>query len=228
MKKDGKMMPGRLIVLEGIDGSGKSTQFSLLTKRLEKEGQAFRKLSFPRYDNASSSLLKAYLNGEFGKDPGDVSAYAASSFFFVDRYASFKTDWGRYYRDGGLVLSDRYTTSNAIHQGAKLPENELDSFLDWLYDFEFSLMELPKPDAVIYMDIDLETSLAQMKRRQDETGASGDIHERDARYLESCLRAGDAACDRLGWRRISCLDKGAMRPVDDIHQELYSIVKGMI
>lgn len=223
------MMHGKLIVIEGIDGSGKSTQFKLLTQRLQDEGEHFRQLRFPRYDNSSSALLRSYLNGEFGKNPEDVSAYAASSFFFVDRFASYKSDWGEYYNKGGNVLCDRYTTSNAIHQGAKLPREELNNFLDWLYDFEFRLMELPRPDAVIYMNIDLKTSLAQIKARQDETGTSGDIHETHTQYLESCLIAGAAACERLGWSSISCLDgSGRMRTPDDIHNEIYALVKNIL
>lgn len=218
-------MQGRLIVIEGIDGSGKSTQFELLTKRLEIEGRDFRRLRFPRYDNSSSALLRSYLGGEFGERPEDVSAYAASTFFFVDRYASFKTDWGDYYKSGGLLLCDRYTTSNAIHQGAKLPESELGDFLDWLYDFEFKLMELPKPDAVLYMNIDLETSLRQMELRQERTGSAADIHERDTEYLKSCIRTGELAAKRLGWSSINCLKDGEMRKIEDIHEEIYKLVK---
>ena len=222
------MMQGRLIVLEGIDGSGKSTQFKLLTERLEREGLAFRKIAFPRYDNSSSALLKSYLGGEFGKNPEDVSAYAASTFFFVDRFASYKTDWGKYYEEGGLILCDRYTTSNAIHQGAKLPPAERGEFLRWLYDFEFVLMELPKPDAVIYMDIDLETSLNQMKARQISTGQQGDIHETHVGYLKNCLEAGRAASESLAWNSIPCLRDGVMRTPENIHEEVYSLVKGVL
>lgn len=221
-------MSGKLIVIEGIDGSGKSTQFKLLTERLQRENLPFRKLTFPRYDNSSSALLKSYLNGEFGDRPEDVSAYAASTFFFVDRFASFKTDWGQYYRDGGLILCDRYTTSNAIHQGAKMPESELNAFLDWLYDFEFRLMELPAPDSVIYMNIDLETSLSQMRMRQEKTDTRGDIHETHGEYLASCLRTGKLATERLGWQKIDCMIDGAMRSISDIHEEVYNLVKERI
>ncbi|PKM72137.1 MAG: thymidylate kinase [Firmicutes bacterium HGW-Firmicutes-16] len=221
-------MQGKLIVLEGIDGSGKSTQFKLLTERLEKEGVPFRKLVFPRYEKSSSSLLRSYLSGEFGKEPGDVSAFAASTFFFVDRFASFKTDWGEYYNNGGTIICDRYTTSNAIHQGAKLPENELNAFLDWLYDFEFRLMELPKPDVVLYMDIDLETCLSQMKARQVETKTTGDIHETNADYLAACLLTGERAAHRLGWMKVRCLENGVMRGFSEIHEDVYNSVKGVL
>lgn len=221
-------MQGKLIVFEGIDGSGKSTQFRLLTERLQEEGLPFRKIVFPRYDKSSSSLLRSYLSGEFGKDPGNVSAFAASTFFFVDRFASFKTDWGEFYNNGGTIICDRYTTSNAIHQGAKLPENELGAFLDWLYDFEFRLMELPKPDVVLYMNINLETSFSQMKTRQEQTGTMGDIHETHAGYLADCLRTGAIAADRLGWVKVRCLENGLMRDASDIHEDIYTALKGVL
>lgn len=221
-------MQGKLIVLEGIDGSGKSTQFKLLTDRLEKEGVPFRKVVFPQYGKKSASLLESYLNGDFGRNPEDVSAYAASTFFFVDRYSSFKTDWGEFYKNGGLIVCDRYTTSNAIHQGAKLPNSELSSFLDWLYDFEFRLMELPRPDLVLYMDVDLDTCLSQMKARQEKTGTKGDIHETHSEYLASCLSVGSIAADKLGWTRVRCLNDGVMRAAAEISEDIYSSVKEVL
>jgi dTMP kinase len=217
-------MQGKLIVLEGIDGSGKSTQYRLLCDRLLRENVDFRNIIFPRYDKESSALLRMYLNGEFGKKPSDVSPYAASTFFAVDRYASYKTDWGGYYIEGGLVLSDRYTTSNAVHQGSKVPSSELSSFLDWLYDFEFRLLELPKPDLVIYMDVDIETALSMMALRQYETNTKGDIHESDINYLKSCLMAGSFAADYYGWKRINCISGSGMRMAKDIHEEIYKAI----
>ena len=222
------IMQGKLIVFEGIDGSGKSTQFKLLTERLEKEGIPFRNVVFPRYKESSSFLLRSYLSGEFGSEPSDVNAFAASTFFFVDRFASYKSDWGEYYKNGGTIICDRYTTSNAIHQGAKLPENELNNFLDWLYDFEFRLMELPRPDVVLYMDIDLNTSLSQMKARQEQTSTKGDIHETNSEYLAACLRTGKTAADRLNWKKVRCLVDGTMRSISDIHEDVYNTVKGVL
>lgn len=221
-------MAGKLIVLEGIDGSGKSTQFRLLTERLEREGVPFRHVTFPRYSESSSALLRSYLGGEFGSRPEDVSAYAASTFFFVDRFASYKTDWGKYYENGGLILCDRYTTSNAIHQGAKLPYDEQTTFFDWLYDFEFRLMELPAPDVVLYMDINLDTCMKQMRLRQQKTNTIGDIHEVNPDYLAACLKTGSAAADKLGWQKIACISGGSMRSIDSLHEEIYSIVEGVI
>lgn len=123
------MAKGKLIVLEGIDGSGKSAQYRRLCARFDEMGMAYHHIVFPRYDQESSALIRMYLNGAFGAHPSDVNAYAASTFFAVDRYASYRTDWGGIYENGGLILSDRYTTSNAIHQGSKLPEAELPAFL---------------------------------------------------------------------------------------------------
>ncbi|NCC67457.1 MAG: thymidylate kinase [Clostridia bacterium] len=221
-------MQGKLIVLDGIDGSGKSTQFRLLTERLENDGLPIKKLVFPRYGEPSSALIKSYLAGDFGKNPGDVSPYAASTFFFVDRYASFKSDWGGFYKNGGTIICDRYTTSNAIHQTAKLPVKEQEAFLDWLYDFEFRLMELPKPDLVLYMDIDLKTCISQMKLRQKRTNTSGDIHETHADYLAACLSAGDLAAIKLGWHRVRCLENGVMRSVEEIGNDIYDFVRKVL
>lgn len=221
-------MQGKLIVLEGIDGCGKSTQYEKICRRLEDENVAFRRITFPRYDKESSALIRMYLGGEFGTDPSDVSAYAASTFYAVDRYASYKTDWRDYYLSGGMLMSDRYTTSNAVHQGAKIQGAKLNIFLDWLYDFEFRLMELPKPDLVIYLDIDIETSLLNMRLRQDATHTKGDIHETDVEYLKKCLKAGSYAADHYGWRRIDCIENGKMRGIDDIHESIYNAVKSAI
>lgn len=221
-------MQGRLIVLEGIDGSGKSTQYSMLCSRLTDEGRQFRHIIFPRYDKQSSALLRMYLGGEFGSNPSDVNPYASSTFYAVDRYASYKTDWGEYYRAGGTVLSDRYTTSNAVHQGSKLEGAARDDFFDWLYDFEYRLLELPRPELVIYLDIDVETSLEHMHSRQTATQTRGDIHETDAEYLKKCLNAGNAACSHYGWRKISCISPSGMRPAEDIHQQIYDEVRGVL
>ena len=222
------MMQGKLIIMEGIDGSGKSTQYEKLRARLAAEGRAFRSIVFPRYAEESSALIRAYLAGQFGDRPGDVNPYAASTFFAVDRFASYKTDWGDYYQQGGLVLADRYTTSNACHQGSKLPPSERQQYLDWLYDFEFRLMELPKPDLVIYLDIDVEVSRRLMERRQSDTNTTADIHEKDLAYLDECLAAGRYAAAHYGWTRIRCVDGGQLRSVEDIHEEVYRAVRSAL
>jgi dTMP kinase len=209
---------GKLIVLEGIDGSGKSTQLRLLTERLAREGLEFQTVRFPRYDNPSSALVRQYLAGDFGTRPDDVNAYAASAFFAVDRFASYKTEpWGAFLDAGGVVLTDRYTTSNAIHQGAKLNKPERQAFFRWLYDFEFGQMGLPRPTAVIYHDINAADAIARIKTRD----GAADIHENDADYLAKCADcAGEAACI-LGWTPVD-----AFRSEAEIHEEIYALVRG--
>ena len=170
---------GKLIVIEGTDGSGKSTQFRLMTQRLTQEGKDFRNLVFPRYSEPSSALIRMYLSGEFGTKPSDVNAYAASAFYAVDRFASYKQDWGQWYEDGGLILSDRYTTSNAVHQASKEPETGREAFLQWLYEFEYDKLSLPRPDLVIYLDVPTDFTEKLMRHREQDTGTQADIHEKD-------------------------------------------------
>lgn len=219
---------GKLIVLEGIDGSGKSAQYRRLCARFEQEGVAFRHVEFPRYDQESSALIRMYLNGDFGSKPSDVNAYAASTFYAVDRYASYRTDWGRNYEQGGLILSDRYTTSNAVHQGSKLPESELPAFFDWLYDLEYGKLGLPHPDLVIYLDVDIETSLARMRHRQDKTHTHADIHEQDVQYLEACLRVGHMAAAHYGWKVVPFRKNGEVRALSEKHEEIFTIARSLL
>ena len=212
---------GKLIVLEGTDGSGKSTQFRLLTQRLQKEGVSFQKLVFPQYSEESSALIRMYLAGEFGSKPSDVSAYAASAFFAVDRYASYKKVWGQWYEDGGLILSDRYTTSNAVHQASKETGEAQSKFLGWLYDFEYDKLGLPRPDLVIYLDVPTDFTEKMMRGREAATNTSADIHEQDMEYLATCRRTGKAAAEYYNWTVIHCVEDGAMRSIEDIHEEIY-------
>ena len=212
---------GKLIVIEGTDGSGKSTQFKLLTKRLEENGTSFQKLVFPQYAEPSSALIRMYLGGEFGTKPSDVNAYAASSFYAVDRYASYKKVWGQWYEEGGLIVSDRYTTSNAVHQASKEPDEKQADFLKWLYDFEYDKLGLPRPDLVIYLDVPTDFTEAMMRRREADTNTHADIHEQDLTYLATCRRTGKAAAQYYGWTVIDCVRDGAMRSMEDIHEEIY-------
>ena len=215
---------GKLIVIEGTDGSGKSTQFRLLSQHLEKENIAFKHLVFPRYQEESSALIRMYLGGQFGSNPSDVNAYAASSFYAVDRYASYKMDWGQWYVEGGLVLSDRYTTSNAVHQASKEPEDKRQDFLGWLYDFEYGKLGLPQPDLVIYLDMPTDFTEKLMRSREQKTGTTADIHEKDLAYLATCRETGRYAANFYGWNVINCVVNGQMRSIEDIHQEIYSKV----
>ena len=218
------MGKGKLIVLEGIDGSGKSTQYRRLCQRMENDKIDYNHIVFPRYDKESSALLRLYLGGAFGTDPGDVNAYTASTFYAVDRFASYRDDWGRIYENGGLILSDRYTTSNAVHQGCKLPDDELPDFFNWLADLEYVKMGLPRPDLVIYLDVDIETATRRMRRREAKNNTQADIHEKDTAYLERCLRTAGMAAEHYGWVRIPYTKDGVERDADEKNAEIYSVV----
>lgn len=211
---------GKLIVIEGLDGSGKATQTRLLAEALRDRGEDVRKVSFPDYASDSSALIKMYLSGWFGGRPENVNAYAASSFYAVDRYASYKTKWEKFYCGGGIVIANRYTTSNAIHQCSKLPKSEWEGFLDWLFHYEYELLGIPAPDKVIYLDVQLEVSQRLLEERYHHNEAKKDIHGRDLCYLEHS-RAAAAYCQaRFGWEQIKCCQSGEMRSVEDIHQEI--------
>ncbi len=215
---------GKLIVIEGTDGSGKSTQFKKLTQRLTDEQRQFKTLVFPQYSEPSSALIRMYLGGEFGHNPTDVNAYAASAFYAVDRYASFKKDWGKWYNEGGLIVSDRYTTSNAVHQTSKeAPENRA-AFLKWLYEFEYDKLGMPRPDLTIYLDVPTAFTEKLMRGREAATNTHADIHEQDLCYLATCREMGRTAAQYYGWQVIQCVKDGEMRSIEDIHEEIYRLV----
>lgn len=215
---------GKLFVIDGTDGSGKQTQFTKLQERLTSEGIDYKTVSFPNYDSPSSSLVKMYLSGEFGKNAKEVSPYIASSFYAADRYATFQIGYKKYYEDGGIILADRYTTANMVHQAGKIEDKEeRKKFLDWLWDFEFNLYGLPKPTEVFFLNMPVETAIDLMKGRENKfTGqAQKDIHERDTQHLKD---AHSAACDvakKYGWYEIHCVENEKLRTIDDIHEEIY-------
>lgn len=211
---------GKLIVFEGTDGSGKSTQFRLLAQRLARRGTAFRQLRFPQYDSPSSALIRMYLDGQFGRRPEDVNAYAASLFYAVDRYASFRTDWGDDYRRGGLLLADRYVTSNAVHQAGKLPPAERPAFLRWLCELEYEKLGLPRPDLVLLLNMPVELSLSLLRGREQAGGPRADIHEKDAAYLAQCHSMALEAAAFYHWTVIDCAAGGKPRPEADIAAEI--------
>ncbi len=219
-------MKGKLIVIEGIDGSGKTTQYNLLLEALRASGCDIACASFPNYESLSGKLVSAYLQGAFGAHPGDVNAFAASSFFAVDRFASFRSEaWGDCYRRGGTVLAARYTTSNAVHQASKLPAAEREPFFAWLAHYEYELLGLPKPDKVFWLDLPVEVALERIASRSVQTGAVTDIHEKDAAYLRASAEAAAQAAAYYGWTRIPVMDRGNRRTVEDIHKELMAAVK---
>ena len=221
-------MSGKLIVFEGTDGSGKATQSKLLFERLQREGVDCRKLNFPRYGEKSAALVELYLGGAFGTHPSDVNAYAASTFYSVDRYASYKQDWGKYYEAGGLLIADRYTTSNAVHQAGKLPDGEREKYLDWLFGFEYGLLGLPEPSLVFYLDVPTELTEKMMREREQATNTKADIHEQDEAYLRACRENAKKVAERCSGQRIGCSKDGAMRTVEDIHEEIYRRVTELL
>lgn len=220
---------GKLIVLEGLDGSGKSTQLELLLSGLQQRGIDCRSYSFPDYESDASAPLRMYLSGAFGDKPGDVNAYAAATFFSIDRYANYKQHWEEYYKQGGNVIVGRYTTSNAIHQGSKLPKECWENYLAWLYDFEYNKMGLPKPDLVVFLDMPVEVSQRLLSGRYQGNEAKKDIHERDIEYLETCRRAATFAAFYSGWQTVHCAMSGQPRAIgeiaDEIMQKVLKIIK---
>lgn len=214
---------GKLVVIEGLDGSGKATQTSLLAEALAADGHKARVVSFPDYKSHSSALVRMYLAGDFGTKPGDVNAYAASAFYAVDRFASYSKDWGGFYKKGGLILADRYTTSNAIHQCAKLPESEWQGYVDWLEDFEYAKMGIPKPDLVVCLDVEPAVSQRLLAERYGEEDKR-DIHEQDLEYLVRCRQAAHWCAGHLGWRMVVCSQNGEMKDRDTIAREILTKV----
>ncbi len=214
---------GILIVLEGLDGSGKATQAKLLAANLTAQGRQVREITFPDYASDSSALVRMYLAGQFGDKPDDVNAYAASSFYAVDRYASYKKDWGSFYNDGGIVIADRYTTSNAVHQCSKLPPEQWESFLNWLFDYEFHLLGLPAPDRVVYLQVDPAVSQKLMTGRYHGDESKKDVHEKDLEYLARSRKAAEFCAAHLGWKTVHCTEGETMRTIEEIQSEVQAL-----
>ncbi len=212
----------KLIAIEGLDGSGKGTQSALLAKSIEKTGVTPVEVSFPDYDSPGAIPVKMYLGGEFGSSPGDTGAYAASMLFATDRYVSYKMKWQNAAEaEGAVVVANRYTTANAYHQMAKLPEESWEEFLTWLWDFEFTKIGLPCPEGVIMLSLPTEVSASLIEKRCRETGVTKDIHECDMDYLAACRKAAFYAAEKLGWTVIDCEDGcGGILPIDVIHEKV--------
>ena len=217
-----------LIVLEGLDGSGKGTQTQLLFEELSQRGKPVRKVTFPDYQSPSSSLVKMYLNGEFGAQPGDVNAYAASAFYAVDRFASFRRAWKADYDGGTLILCDRYATSNMVYQMGKLPRAEWDGYLAWMEDFEYQKLGIPRPDLVLYLDMPIEVSQKLLLQRYQGDSGKKDIHESHLAFLRSCGECARYAGQRLGWKVVSCAKGGEPLPVEEIHRAVLAAVEPLL
>ena len=222
---------GKIIVIEGLDGSGKQTQSERLYNRLIAEGYNVKKIAYPRYENPSSSLVKMYLSGEFGKDANEISPYISSTFFAVDRYASYKQDYEEFYKNGGILILDRYVTANMVHQSGKIDDpNEKEKFLTWLSDLEYGLFGIPKPDKVFFLNIPPKVSQMLMKNRENKFSheKEKDIHESNESYLN---KAYDNACyliNKYNWDEINCTEDGKLRTIEDINEEIYKKAKEIL
>ncbi len=212
---------GRFIVIDGLDASGKETQAGLLSDALNKMGIKTRVLSFPMYENESSAFVKMYLSGRLGEHPEDTNAYAASSFFAADRYISYRLDWKKDIEDPNtVVIANRYTTANAVHQLAKLKGEHWDEFLSWLWDYEFSKLGIPVPDDIVYLEMLPEISIRLLRSRSESTGRTVDIHETDKNFIENSYRAAIYCSEKLGWTKITCYEGNEPRSREDIHAEV--------
>lgn len=224
-------MKGKLIVIDGNDSSGKQTQTAMLYKRLKNEGINIRKVEYPNYNSDSSLFVKMYLNGKLGKDINDVNCYAASILYTVDRLISFKQEWEEFYNSGGIVLADRYTTSNMIHQTVKLSSiDEKEKYLDWLLDLEFNKIKIPKPDQIIFLDMPISFSLQLMENRNNKitNNTEKDIHEQNIDYLKQCYYNGKHISNSYNWDEVCCIKDNIIRSIEEIHEEVYNKIKKVL
>ena len=220
---------GKLIVIEGVDSSGKETQTKLLFEYLQNKGIDVKKVSFPDYESDFCMPVKGYLAGELGENPDDVNAYAASSFYAIDRYASYKKNWGSFYENGGVIVCDRYVTSNIVHQAMKI-KGDKTAFIEWLADYEYEKLGLPRPDVVIFLDMPPEAAQFLMKNRANKiTGeAQKDIHENNTDYLTAAYNNAVDVAEKCGWKRVICAEELSIRTIEDIHFEIISIVDSVM
>ena len=214
----------KLIIIEGLDGSGKSTQTALLEKHLTDTGVNFKKIKLPDYDSPSSTLVNMYLAGEFGKSADDVNAYAAGAFYAVDRFASYKLNWKQDYENGTVILADRYATSNSIYQMEKLEQCEWDAYLDWSEDFEYNKIGIPKPDLVIYLDVPVEISQRLMTDRYSGDENKKDVHERNVEFLKKCRKSALYTAKTQNWCVVDCTENGELLSIDTIHSKICELV----
>lgn len=218
-------MSGKLLVIEGLDGCGKATQSAMLFEALKAAGKPVRKISFPDYESLSSGPVRMYLQGAFGGKPDDVDCYAASVLFAVDRFASFRSDWQRDYEAGTIFVCDRYSTSNAVFQASKLPRDEWERYLSWLEEFEYSLLGIPRPDKVLFLNMSEQCSKKLMEKRYGGDESRKDIHEKDVQYQKRSREAALFCADYLGWQRIDCDADNKLLTIEEIHQKVMQAVE---
>ncbi len=214
---------GKLFVIDGTDGSGKQTQFEKLKENLDKKGIKYRTVSFPNYDSPSSSLVKMYLSGEFGTDPKSISPYIASTFYAADRYATYKKDFEEFYKNGGIILADRYTTANMVHQAGKINDDkEREKFIEWLFNLEFEIYGIPKPNLVFFLNMPPKNSLELIKNRENKFthDTQKDIHERDENHIIDSYNAACSLVDKYGWTEIKCVENDKIRTIESISNEI--------
>lgn len=222
---------GKLFVIDGTDASGKQTQLQKLKERFDKENIKYKSVSFPNYESQSSSLVKIYLNGELSDDPKKISPYIASTFYAADRYITFKKEYEEYYNNGGIILADRYTTSNMVHQAGKIKDDEeRKKFLEWLWDFEFNLYGLPVPTKVIFLNMPTEYAIKLMENRKNKITNEDkkDIHEKSKEHLQDAYKEACKLAKKYNWYEVNCIKDNNIRSIDDIHEEIYKEIKKYI
>lgn len=218
------MESGKIIVIDGLDGSGKSTQLEAVGKIFKNSGKDIRMISFPDYNSPSSAAVKMYLNGEISQNLEDINVYAASSFYAVDRYISYKRSWENDYKNGKVILSGRYTTSNCIHQMSKLPEGDWDSYIEWLFDYEYQKLGIPKHNICIFLDIDPLCARELLLERYNGDKNKLDIHEKNIKYMELCRKSALYAAKKLRWKRIAVSDKENIFPKEYITKKIIEVL----
>ena len=215
---------GKIFVIEGTDGSGKQTQVEKLQARFEKDGINYKKISFPNYNSPTSTLVKMYLAGEFGENAQEISPYIASTFYAVDRYGTYQKELKEYYENGGIIIADRYTTANMVHQAGKIADDiEREKFLEWLCDLEFNIYKLPKPTKAFFLNMPPEYALKLIENRANKITheQKKDIHERDKSHIINSYNEACKIVDKYNWYNVKCVENGEIRAIDDMHEEIY-------
>lgn len=218
---------GKIIVIDGLDGSGKTTQANALLKKLKEVNKKVMLISYPDYEKDSSALVRMYLNGDFSQNLNDINAYTASTFYAVDRYAGYKTNWQKFYEQGYTIIASRYVTSNFIHQTVKLQKKEWNYFLDWASDFEYEKLTLPQPDKVIFLEVTRKIANELLKKRYNGDETKKDIHEKDLNYLEKCQETAHYCAEKFNWEIVDCVKDEKMLSVETITEKLFEIVKNI-